>query len=85
MVALLLYALHLDLAGGVEQGVEPGVDHPGVALEYAIENLDAVLGKFSGTVEVVLAVLLFRLLLGRGVQVHLPAAGRVKQGIYLTL
>ena len=84
VVALLLDGLHLDLAGGVEQGVDPGVDDPGVALEDAVEHLDALLGELPGAVEIVFFILLFRLQ-GRCVQIHLPAASRVEQGIDLTL
>ena len=86
MVALLLHGLHLNFAVCVEQAVDPGVDHPAVALKNAVEHFQAVCGKLPWTVKVVFSVFLFLSFFGRlCIQVHFSAARRGEKSIYLAL
>ena len=85
VVALLLHAVHFNLAGSVEQGVDSGVNHPGVALKDAVEHLQPVLRELARAVKVIFAIFFLSRLLFRAVHVQLAAAGCVQQGVYLTL
>ena len=57
IIAALLHFHHRDIGHNPEHTIDLGRDDPGIILEDAGQNLHLILCKFSGAVEIILAVL----------------------------
>jgi hypothetical protein len=76
---------HLDLTGGVEHGVQPGVDDPGIVLIDAVEDFQPVLAELPGTEKVVFLIFFFGGLLFFRALIETSALGCRQQSVNLTL